>query len=74
MGVTVRVVRLPHAEGLPLPSFASKDAAGWICLRPWKPEKKSHSNQGMGSLYRRGLTLQLPEGYEAQVRPRSALR
>ncbi len=67
----LRVRRLPHAADLPLPSPASPGAAGLdlraavvedVLLRP-----------GERSLVPTGLVLELPEGYEGQVRPRSGL-
>ena len=65
------MTRLPHARGLPLPVYASEGAAGAdICaaldaelvLRP-----------GARAAVPTGLCIELPQGYEAQVRPRSGL-
>lgn len=69
--VTVSVTRLPHGADLPLPAYATADAAGLdllaavdgdLVLRP-----------GSRALVPTGLVIALPPGYEAQVRPRSGL-
>ena len=70
-GVRVRVRRLPHAAGLPLPEPASTGSAGLdlraavageIVLAP-----------GERALVPTGLVLEIPPGWEGQVRPRSGL-
>lgn len=73
MGVVVRVIRLSHAEGLPLPSYASNAAAGLDLLAAVAGDEKITLQSGKWGLVQTGLKLQLPEGYEAQVRPRSGL-
>lgn len=73
MGVVVRVVRLFHAEGLPLPDYASKAAAGLDLLAAIAEAEKITLQSGKWGLVPTGLKLQLPIGYEAQVRPRSGL-
>jgi len=73
MGVTVAVVRLPHAADLPLPSYASEGAAGLDLLAAIGEMEKITLDPGKWGLVQTGLKLQLPEGYEAQVRPRSGL-
>ncbi len=67
--VEVLIARLPHAEGLPLPSLATPGSAGYdlasaetATLQPM--ERK---------LIRTGLQIALPPGYECQLRPRSGL-
>jgi dUTP pyrophosphatase len=71
MSIPILVRRLPHAEGLPLPSYATAGAAGMdliaavagpITVQP-----------GERTLVPTGLTIALPPGYELQVRPRSGL-
>ena len=73
MTVTVRVRRLPHGEGLPLPRYETDGAAG-LDLVAANPE---HSPIVIGSLLRAlvptGIVLQLPSSYAAQVRPLSGL-
>ncbi|HEY4433181.1 MAG TPA: dUTP diphosphatase [Candidatus Cybelea sp.] len=69
--VRVAVARLPQGEGLPLPAYMSEHAAGadlcaaigdQLTLLP-----------GARALVPTGLSIALPPGYEAQVRPRSGL-
>jgi dUTP pyrophosphatase len=69
--VTVQVVRLPHGRGLPLPDYATAAAAGADLLAAISTDIK------LGSLERAivptGISIALPPGFEAQVRPRSGL-
>jgi dUTP pyrophosphatase len=71
MTVPVQVVRLPHAEGLPLPAYATVGAAGMdliaAVLAPLTIQP------GGRALVPTGLRIALPPGYELQVRPRSGL-
>ena len=69
----VRVQRLPHATGLPLPTYQSDGAAG-LDLTAAVGEKKGVSiKRGRYALVPTGLSLEIPEGFEGQVRPRSGL-
>lgn len=69
--VTVSVVALAHAAGLDLPAYATPQAAGMdLCAAV---AKDLVLMPGARALVPTGLTLALPEGYEAQVRPRSGL-
>jgi dUTP pyrophosphatase len=70
-GVDVAIRRLDHAAGLPLPRYETAHAAGLdlmacvaapITLAP-----------GKRALIPTGFAIALPEGHEAQVRPRSGL-
>ncbi|HXH73096.1 MAG TPA: dUTP diphosphatase [Mariprofundaceae bacterium] len=70
-GPTVRLQRLPHGEGLELPHYASEHAAG-MDLRAAIGEDMV-LNPGEHRLIPTGFAMALPEGYEAQVRPRSGL-
>jgi dUTP pyrophosphatase len=69
--VTVRVRRLPHGEGLPLPSPASPGSAG-LDLRAAIADDMVLA-PGARALVPTGLVLELPAGWEGQVRPRSGL-
>ena len=71
--VTVRVLRLPHGEGLPLPSYHSKHAAGLDVVACVPDDKPLELAPGERALVPTGFALELPQGYEAQVRPRSGL-
>jgi dUTP pyrophosphatase len=73
MSVTVRVLRLPHGEGLPLPSYQSKHAAGLDLVAAVPREQPVKLAPGARALIPTGFALELPVGYEAQVRPRSGL-
>lgn len=63
--------RLPHAEGLELPRYESTHAAG-MDLRAALEEPVT-LEPGKRRLIPTGLQMALPEGYEAQIRPRSGL-
>ena len=69
----VRVVRLAHAAGLPLPSYQSKGAAGLDLVAALDTQHPLTLAPGARALVPTGLILELPAGYEAQVRPRSGL-
>jgi dUTP pyrophosphatase len=69
--VTVSITQMPHAKGLNLPAYATAMSAGLdleaaietpVTLKP-----------GERKLIETGLAIALPEGFEAQVRPRSGL-
>lgn len=63
--------RLAHFQDLPLPSYESDFAAG-IDLRAALNQSITLKN-GCRALIPTGLQMSLPEGYEAQIRPRSGL-
>jgi dUTP pyrophosphatase len=67
--IEIKLFRLPHGEGLPLPRYASEDAVGLdvaaaeeLTLRP-----------GQRHAVATGFAIEIPRGYEVQVRPRSGL-
>jgi dUTP pyrophosphatase len=69
--VKVRVQRLAHGEGLPLPSYASTGAAGAdLCSAEAGPVVIA---PGQRVALATGLVVEIPDGFEAQVRPRSGL-
>lgn len=67
----VRVARLPGADDLPLPFYASDGAAGADLAAAVDGELVIEP--GARALVPTGLCIELPPGYEAQVRPRSGL-
>ncbi len=67
----MRVRRLPHAEGLPLPQPASAGSAGLDLRAALRAELVIAP--GERALVPTGLVLEIPPGYEGQVRPRSGL-
>lgn len=71
--VPVRVRRLPHAAGLDLPAYQTAGAAGLDLVAALDPGRVLVLEPGARDLVPTGLVLALPEGYEAQVRPRSGL-
>ena len=73
MSVTLRIMRLPHGEGLPLPAYQSAHAAGFDLIAAVAEEGALSLDPSDRVLVPTGLVFALPEGYEAQVRPRSGL-
>ncbi len=68
---TVAITVLPHAEDLGLPAYATEHAAGMdLCAAV---PNDVVIEPGKRTLIPTGLKIALPEGYEAQVRPRSGL-
>ena len=73
MSPTIAVTRLPHADGLPLPAYETSGSAG-MDLRAAVPEDAPITlHPGARVMAPTGLCIALPEGFEAQVRPRSGL-
>src|SRR5262249_3701193 len=66
-------MRLPHAENLPLPVYQSEHAAGLDLLAAVSSAGAVTVAPNDRVLVPTGLAVALPEGYEAQVRPRSGL-
>ena len=73
MRVPVRVLALPHHEGLELPQYASAGAAGMDLRAAVPADAPLTLAPGGRALVPTGLKIALPDGYEAQVRPRSGL-
>ncbi len=71
--VAVKIKRLPHANGLPLPDYQSAGAAGMDLIAALDAGKPLRLAPGARALIPTGLILELPKGAEAQVRPRSGL-
>ena len=69
----LNIIRLPHADGVALPSYETAGAAG-MDLRAAVPADRPLVLPPMKrALVPTGLVFEIPEGYEAQVRPRSGL-
>ncbi len=69
--LTVRILRLPKAKDLSLPQPASPGASGFdliACI-----DEEMTIDPGQWKLVPTGIALEIPYGYEAQVRPRSGL-
>ena len=73
MSVAVRVLRLQHGEGLPLPSYQSAHAAGFDLVAAVPEDGPVSLAPSDRVLIPTGLAFALPEGHEAQIRPRSGL-
>ena len=71
--VSIEIKRLPHCGGLPLPSYETDQAAG-MDLRAALPEDNPMMMApGKTAMVPTGLSMALPQGFEAQIRPRSGL-
>lgn len=73
MTVTLRILRLSHGEGLPLPAYQSDHAAGFDLVAAVPEDGAITLDPSDRVLVPTGLVFELPDGYEAQVRPRSGL-
>jgi len=71
--VKVEIRQLPHGEGLDLPAYQSAHAAGLDLLAAVPDDTPLTLAPGRHALVPTGLSIALPSGYEAQVRPRSGL-
>src|SRR5688500_661376 len=69
MTIRIRLSRLPHGEGLPLPSYATHGAAGMDVVAAEDLDLMPGQRHAVAT----GFSVAIPEGYEIQVRPRSGL-
>ena len=70
---TVRIERLPHSDGLPLPAYETLGSAGMDLRAAVAENMPLMLAPGARVLVPTGLKIALEPGYEAQVRPRSGL-
>lgn len=69
--VPVCITKLPHANDITLPAYATEFSAGMdLCAAIESPVTLKPGERGMIPT---GLAIALPSGFEAQVRPRSGL-
>lgn len=69
--IALRFLRLPHGEGLPLPARATPHSAGLdLCAAVERPVVLA---PGERRLIPTGFSVEIPAGFEGQVRPRSGL-
>jgi dUTP pyrophosphatase len=71
--LAINVLRLDHGRGLPLPAYESASAAGLDLIAAVPADQPLLIPPGGRALVPTGVALELPEGYEGQVRPRSGL-
>ena len=73
MPVAVQILRLPHSAGLPMPAYETESAAGMDLRAAVADDGPVTLAPGGRALIPTGLSIALPVGFEAQVRPRSGL-
>lgn len=71
--ISVAVQRLPHGAGLPLPRYETEGAAGMDLVAAIAADEPLVLAPGARVLVPTGIAIALPQGFEAQVRPRSGL-
>jgi len=69
--LTVRIKRVRPGEDIPLPGYMTTHSAGMDIYA--YPEGDMVLKPGERALVPTGIALELPDGYEAQIRPRSGL-
>jgi dUTP pyrophosphatase len=69
----IEIVRLAHAEGLPLPAYETEHAAGMDLRAALADDAPFELRPGERAAVPTGLTMAIPPGFEGQVRPRSGL-
>ena len=67
--IALRILRLPHGAGLPLPAYATAGAAGMDVVAAEDVDLVPGARHAVAT----GFAMAIPEGYEVQVRPRSGL-
>ena len=67
--IAIRLLRLPHGAGLPLPAYASAGAAGMDVVAAEDVVLAPGERHAVAT----GFAMAIPAGYEVQVRPRSGL-
>jgi len=67
--IDIRLSRLDHGAGLPLPAYASSGAAGLDVVAAETLTLVPGQRHAVST----GFAIAIPEGYEVQVRPRSGL-
>jgi dUTP pyrophosphatase len=67
--IDIRLQRLPHGEGLPVPSYATEGAAGLDVVAAEELTLAPGQRHAVAT----GFAIAIPHGYEGQVRPRSGL-
>ncbi|SED11166.1 dUTP pyrophosphatase [Rhizobiales bacterium GAS188] len=73
MTLPLDIVRLPHAHDLPLPRYETERAAGLDLVAAVEADAPLLLAPGARALVPCGIIIELPDGHEGQVRPRSGL-
>ncbi len=71
--ISIALVWLPHGEGLPMPRQQTAGAAGVDLAAALGADEVVEIAPGRMAMIPTGLSIALPEGFEAQIRPRSGL-
>ena len=71
--ISIDLVWLAHGKGLPLPRQQTPGAAGLDLAAALAPDEVIEIAPGAVAMIPTGLTIAIPQGYEAQIRPRSGL-
>lgn len=71
--IELRVMRLPHAGDLPLPTYQSDLAAGIDLMAAVPSDAPVIIAPGQRAAIPTGIAVALPPGIEGQIRPRSGL-
>ncbi len=67
--IDIRVKRLPHGEGLPLPAYGSERAVGLDVVAAESLTLAAGARHAVAT----GIAVSIPHGYEVQVRSRSGI-
>jgi len=67
--IRIKLLRLPHGEGLPPPAYATAGAAGMDVVAAEEVTIAPGGRHAVAT----GFAMAIPPGYEVQVRPRSGL-
>lgn len=67
--ITIRLKRLEHGSGLPVPAYATQGAAGMDVVAAEELDLMPGQRHAVAT----GFAMAIPDGYEVQVRPRSGL-
>ncbi|RWX76780.1 dUTP diphosphatase [Neorhizobium lilium] len=73
IGPKLNLIRLPHAEGLELPAYETAGAAGMDLRAAVNEDAPLVLAPGKRALIPTGFVFEIPQGFEAQIRPRSGL-
>ena len=72
-GPTIEIKRLAHGEGLQLPAYETPEAAGMDLRAALGEDETVTLKPGQSAMVPTGLSMAMPMGFEAQIRPRSGL-